>query len=1256
MKKNNITINGKNFTATAGKTILEVINENKIDKIPTLCYDKRIEPYGSCFLCVVEVEGIKKLIPSCSTPVTDGMIIHTDNERIKSSRKAALELLLSNHYADCIGPCTNNCPAGVDAQGYVALISMGKYREALKLVKENNPLPLSIGRVCVRDCEVACHRNLLDEPVAINALKRYIADIDNQNKWIPEIKKSKNKKVAIIGGGPAGLTCAYYLTLEGYPVTIFEKLPKLGGMLRYGIPEYRLPKDILDSEIKWIIDLGIEVKTGVEMGKDFDIETLQKKGYEAVFVGVGAHKSSSMRVKGEDDTTGVIKGIDFLRDTVLKGKPELNGTVAIVGGGNTAIDAARTVLRCGADKVKIVYRRSVNEMPAHHEEIETAKKEGIEMLFLTNPKSIITEKNRLKSIECLKMRLEDPEVPGERPRPVPINGSEFILDCDWLIGAIGQKVDTAFANSDKDIKLEKWGTIIADKNTFETSKSGVYAGGDVVTGPYTAISSIAQGKNAATSIDEFLQNGKNKKKRKGEFLSFKHKFGEIPEREFSCMPKIPREKMPELALSKRKNNFNEVELGFSDSQSLKETHRCMECGCSEYSECQLRKYATDFEADISELTGEVRKYLVDNRHPFITLDPNKCINCGKCVRTCSEILMISAIDFVNRGFKAIVKPAMEKPLLETNCISCGNCIDVCPTGAISEKFPFKILGTLPKENHESVCNFCSIGCKINYKVLSDDIFYVSNNTEEIMDSVNNGYLCVKGRFGHRYLTSEARLETPIIRINGQASEVKTDEAVQYVSKKIKNIIKKFGADSVAVFGSPKMSNEELFLLQKFARAGLKTNNISSFSNMINDLKHDSLDDSLGLTVSTTSMNNLSNADVIVAINSNLSEDNLIMELKIKEAQKKGAKLIVINSSEIKIIKFADLWIDSRKGTNTILLNGILSELIKKELVNKNFIKATTENYSELKNMLQGNNAEDVCGLTGINIEKFKELTRLLEKENSNIVFVYDIDSKKEKSVNDLKAIGNYLLLTNRIYKKFNGLILLRDFSNSAGLLDMGVTPDYLPGYVKSFESEEIKRISKIWNVNLKKIFKPVNLKEKLLDGEIKAILIFGEDPLSDKKLLKYFKGVEFLLVHDLFNTNTAKKADVVLPAASYIEDTGTFTNCDTKIQKTKQIIPVKNKLKNRQLIEQLANNLGCDFNYKSPKEIFNEIKLINRFYSNCQQDDFWNKNLSKNRFYTKNNKAVFSVYDIDLVTFDPKKPDILYSENYYKKNIKCNLI
>ena len=459
-----IIVNGIEVLTTPDKTILETVHENKIDKIPTLCHDKRLEHFTSCFLCVVEVEGLNKLVPSCATMVRDGMKIRTNSQTVMSARKTSLELLFSNHYADCIGPCKNNCPAGVDAQGYIALTSIGKYREAVKLIKENNPLPLSIGRVCVRDCENACRRNLVDGPVACNYLKRYIADIDKHDQWIPKPKPRKNQKVAIIGSGPAGLTCAYYLVLEGYSPTIFEKLPHLGGMLRYGIPEYRLPKKILDDEIQWILNLGVEVKTNIELGNDISLKDLMHSGFKSIFVGVGAHKASAMGLKGEDVIKGVYGGIDFLREIETEGLPNLKGTVVIVGGGNTAIDTARTALRCGADKVKIVYRRSVKEMPAHYEEVEAAQKEGVEILFLTNPKSIISEDGKLKGIECLKQKLNQTK-PGERPQPIPIEGSEFIIDCEYLISAIGQKVDTTFINFDEDCSLEKWGTILVNKKT-----------------------------------------------------------------------------------------------------------------------------------------------------------------------------------------------------------------------------------------------------------------------------------------------------------------------------------------------------------------------------------------------------------------------------------------------------------------------------------------------------------------------------------------------------------------------------------------------------------------------------------------------------------------------------------------------------------------------------------------------------------------------------------------------------------------------
>ena len=407
MKNIKVIINGQEIVTTTGKTILEVVRENNLDQIPTLCHDDRIEPFGSCFLCVVEVKGMNRFVPSCSTPISEGMVITTKNDRIESSRKTALELILSNHYADCIGPCIDSCPARVDAQGYIALISMGKYAEALRLIKEKNPLPLSIGRVCVRNCEDVCRRCYVDDPVAINYLKRYVADIDLKKQWIPELKPKTGKKVAIVGGGPAGLTAAFYLSLQGHSCTILEKLPKLGGMLRYGIPSYRLPREVLDTEIKWITDLGVEVKTQVEMGRDFSVESLKKEGFDSIFLGVGAHKASSMRLEHEDEIEGIYRGIDFLRKIEMEGKRKLHGTVIIVGGGNTAIDAARTSLRLGADKVKIVYRRSIDEMPAHHAEIEAAQEENIEISILTNPKSIIDKDGKLTGIECLKMELQE---------------------------------------------------------------------------------------------------------------------------------------------------------------------------------------------------------------------------------------------------------------------------------------------------------------------------------------------------------------------------------------------------------------------------------------------------------------------------------------------------------------------------------------------------------------------------------------------------------------------------------------------------------------------------------------------------------------------------------------------------------------------------------------------------------------------------------------------------------------------------------
>ncbi|MCK4664443.1 MAG: molybdopterin-dependent oxidoreductase [Bacteroidales bacterium] len=1240
-----ITINNKEINTVSGKTILEVVNDHKIDTIPTLCHDERIPPFGSCFLCVVEIKGVEKLVPSCSTPISDGMEIYTDNEKIRSSRKTALELLFSNHYADCVGPCKNDCPAGVDVQGYLALISMKEYREALMLIKQNNPMPISIGRICVRHCELACRRNIIDEPVAINALKRYVADLDN-NLWIPQIKNKKNKKVAVVGGGPSGLTCAYYLAIEGYSVTIFEKLPELGGMLRYGIPEYRLPKKVLDSEIQWILNLGIDVKKGIEMGRDFSTKELHNNGFDAIYLAVGAHKAMGMRLDNEDVTEGVIKGIDFLRNVELNGSVNLHGTVAVVGGGNTAIDAARTSLRCGADHVCIIYRRSLNEMPAHIEEIDAAKEEGIEIQFLTNPTSIIQENGKLKAVECLKMELVDAGA-GKRPKPVPIKDSEFIFDYDYLIAAIGQQIDTLFIKKEKDILLNKWDNIIVNEESMQTQIPYVFAGGDAVTGPLTAISGIHQGKIASQAIEKYL-SGQNPKVTNNSFLSFKHILNKIPESEYVNVPKIQREKMPVLPI-KNRNNFHEVELGFSLDQVCSEAKRCLECGCSEFYDCSLRKYADQFEIDISNFIGGFRKYVVDDRHPFIVFDPNKCINCGKCVRTCSEILKISAIGFVNRGFQTVVKPAMEKALIETNCVSCGNCIDACPTGAITEKHLFKIIGTLKKINLESVCSFCSIGCKINFKVINNRMFYISNTTEEIAKTHNNGYLCVKGRFGHRFFTETRRISEPLILKNNEYIQTGYEKTLNHISVKLKKIINKYGNDAVAVFGSPQMSNEELYLLQKFARIGLKTNHVDCLSSLLYSNCNNDLDDILGYTSSTINIDEIQNADIIVAINSNLSEENLIMELKIKEAQKKGAKFIFVNSAEIKATKFADLWIDSKKGTNTVLINSIINEIIKRKLFDASHIK-DIDRFHDLCNMVSDYTSDEVCNITGIDHNKYKEISDLLLNKKAKIVFIYDIDSKREKSINDLKAIGNFLLLTNRFYKNNNGLLILRDYLNSTGLQAMGLSSSYLPGFVRIDDTKEISRIFKEWNTTPKKVFKPTKFKEKLLKGEIKAVLIFGEDPLIDLNNIKYFSNIEFMVVSDLVLTKTAKNANVFIPSTSVLENCGSYTRCDGIIQFTKPVILSKNNLQNWEIITNLAKSFSNEFNYVSVNEVTDEyLKINSACIKACTNSKTSTIQINNDNL---NKKPGFLIYNIDISPFKPGRQKILCLENYYESKIK----
>ena len=699
MPKVAFTLNGRKVEVEAGTTILEAAEQQGI-KVPTLCHDSRLKPTAACRLCLVEVEKARGPMPACATPVTENMVVRTTSDDLSSMRRMALELLLSDHYGDCTAPCKLTCPAGIDIQGYIALIANGNYREALALIKDSNPLPLVCGRVCPRFCETKCRRNLVDEPVAINSLKRFVADYDmnSENPYLPEPKPATGRRVAIIGGGPAGLTAAYYLGLEGHTITILEASPDLGGMLRYGIPEYRLPKAVLDKEIATITRLCHKVRCNVSLGIDFTIESLKKEGYEAIFIALGAQANQKMRIEGED-LPGVISGIEFLRDVTLGKRVALGDKVAVIGGGNTAMDVARTALRLGVAEVNVVYRRSKVEMPANAEEIEQAEEEGVRFQFLTAPLKAGARDGKVASMECIKMALGEPDSSGRR-RPEPISGSEFTMEVDNIIAAIGQALDNPNLDQDSQIELTKRNYISVNEETMAASVAGVFSGGDCTSGPATAVEAIGAGRRAAQSINKYL-SGQPVVPDVKPYNCSKGEMDDIDPADFADVERIARTKQAILDPEERKKSFTEIEFALSEEMALKEAARCLGCGCQAAVDCKLRELATEYQVNDAHYAGAKRHLPInENEHPLIYRDQNKCILCGRCIRICNEIEGLSVFGFVERGFETRVEPTLGMPLSETSCDSCGLCVSTCPTGALTEKAPQP--DTEPQEQEDAV--------------------------------------------------------------------------------------------------------------------------------------------------------------------------------------------------------------------------------------------------------------------------------------------------------------------------------------------------------------------------------------------------------------------------------------------------------------------------------------------------------------------------------------------------------------------------
>jgi formate dehydrogenase beta subunit len=521
-----------------------------------------------------------------------------------------------------IPPCQAACPLRMDIREYVDLTAQGRIMEALHVIRDGNPFPSICAHVCTHPCEDACRRGQVDKPIAIRALKRFAVEFGGDRMVQSEAETTRSERVAVVGSGPAGLACAYYLRKLGYPVAIFEAHSELGGMLRVGIPQYRLPRDLIDTEVDRLTRMGVEISTNTRV---VSLDLLFEMGYKAVFVTIGAHQSLRMGIEGEENP-GVIDGATFLREVNLGLRPALGERVVVVGGGNVAVDAARTALRLGVGQATILYRRSRAEMPADDIEVEQALEEGAEIVFLAVPTAVKRRNGRLILI-CIRMELGEPDARGRR-QPVAIEGSEFKLEIDTLITAIGQAPQTPGGFG---VHTGRGSTIQVDPVTLTTNRTGVFAGGDAVTGPATVVEALATGRLAATRIDDYLHHRYPLPRRDARDILE----GDLLPETVEAVRTIGRLEPPVLPPEARKADFKAIELVYDWHSAVSEARRCLRCGAG---------------AEI--------------------LFQDKCATCVTCLRVCPY--QVPRLD--ESG--AVVIPADQ-------CQACGVCVAECPAGAIA---------------------------------------------------------------------------------------------------------------------------------------------------------------------------------------------------------------------------------------------------------------------------------------------------------------------------------------------------------------------------------------------------------------------------------------------------------------------------------------------------------------------------------------------------------------------------------------------
>jgi formate dehydrogenase alpha subunit len=1199
-------VDGKDVKARQGQTILEAARDAGI-YIPSLCYYPGLKPLPqvipdeACQLCVVEANG--NVVLSCVTPVYKGMAVKTKAPQVQELQQKKLLAILARQPTDlcfegkecelqkaieyiglreipvhvprslpllednpffvrnssfCIlcnrclrvcdeirglgviepaFPCYKACPAGIDIPRYIRLIARGRPSASLAVIRERVPFPAVLGRVCAAPCQKECRRGLdVDETLKIRILKRFAAD-NGDDTWKKQAKflPPTGKSAAVVGAGPAGLTCAYYLAKLGHKVTVFEALPEPGGMMRVGIPEYRLPRDILRDEIREIEAAGVEIRLNTRVES---LDSLFEQGYQAIFLAIGAHKEMKLGVEGED-LPGVVGCVEFLRRFNLGEKVNVGNRVGVIGGGNVAIDSARAALRLGARRVTVFYRRTKSEMPAQAEELEQALEEGVEIIFLVAPSRIFRDDGDLK-LELVRMELGEPDSSGRR-RPVPVKGSEFAAELDTLIAAIGEQPDVPAG-----FRIEVGrGNIVKVNEDLSTDRNGIFAGGDCQSGPALVINAIAAGRKAAQAIDRCLGG-------KGDITENLVGAEEAMTWTEDATVQERLAKVSHLAPETRVKSLVEVEQGLNWEMAVAEAQRCLQCHA------------------IAPLGGQT--------------------------------------------------------LQEVGCKFCGACVDSCPTGALTD-VATRGLGK-PDRIVATICPYCGVGCQLKLEVKDEKIIASRPDPDGL---ANRGQACVKGRYGiAEFVHHPERLTTPLIRKNRELKQASWDEALELVAKKLR----KYSPDEVGVIASAKCTNEENYVMQKLARAVLGTNNVDHCARLCHAPTVAGLVQSFGSGAMTNSISEIGNAACILAVGTNTTEAHPVIGLEIIRAAKGGGKLIIVNPKEIDLCRFADVWLQHSPGTDVaLLMGGMMRIIVDERLFDRAFIEARCENFDEFKESLKDFGLDFVEQVTRVPKDKIIEAARMFAT-NSPATIIYAMGiTQHSHGTDNVLATANLAMLTGNLGKPSTGVNPLRGQNNVQGACDMGALPNVYPGYQAVGDPAIREKFETAWGCSL-----PPSLKEKfgiawscslpsspgltlveMINAahrkEMKALYLVGENPaLSDpdvQHVLEALARLDFFVVQDIFLSETAKLADVVLPAASFAEKDGTFTNTERRVQRVRKVIePIGDSKPDWWIVCQVAQRLGAKgFDYNHPSDIMEEICKLTPSYGGISYERLENGGL-----------------------------------------------